>query len=70
MEKLDVVIVGAGIGGLETALALAQDGHKSIILDSVKEFTEVGKLGISIRRCRLICSRSVLGSEYHRTARA
>ena len=42
MRQLDVVIVGAGIGGLETALALAQDGHRITVLDAVKEFTEVG----------------------------
>ena len=42
MRQLDVIIVGAGIGGLETALALAQDGHRITVLDAVKSFTEVG----------------------------
>ncbi|KAJ7169305.1 salicylate hydroxylase [Mycena crocata] len=32
----------AGIGGLQTALALAADGHKVTVLESVKEFLEVG----------------------------
>ena len=41
MKPLDVVIVGAGIGGLQTALALAQDGHKVTVLESVDEFLEV-----------------------------
>ncbi|KAJ7254829.1 salicylate hydroxylase [Mycena rebaudengoi] len=42
MKQLTVVIVGAGIGGLQTALALAADGHKVTLLESVKEFLEVG----------------------------
>ncbi|KAJ7062127.1 salicylate hydroxylase [Mycena amicta] len=42
MKTLDVVIVGAGIGGLQTALALATDGHKVTVLESVKQFLEVG----------------------------
>ncbi|KAF7304352.1 FAD-binding-3 domain-containing protein [Mycena chlorophos] len=42
MRKLNVVIVGAGIGGLQTALALATDGHEVTLLESVKKFMEVG----------------------------
>ena len=42
MTKLDVIIVGAGIGGLQCALSLAADGHKVTLLESVKEFLEVG----------------------------
>lgn len=41
MQPLNIVIVGAGIGGLEAALALAEDGHQILILDSVAEFGEV-----------------------------
>lgn len=41
MKELNVVIVGAGIGGLQTALALAADGNKVTILESVKEFLQV-----------------------------
>jgi salicylate hydroxylase len=40
-KTLNVIVVGAGIGGLATALALATDGHQVIVLDAVKEFTEV-----------------------------
>lgn len=41
MKNLNVVVVGAGIGGLQTALALAADGHYVTVLESVKEFAEV-----------------------------
>ncbi|KAJ3872561.1 salicylate hydroxylase [Lentinula edodes] len=42
MRTLDVIVVGAGIGGLSTALALAGDGHRVTVLDAIKEFAEVG----------------------------
>lgn len=41
MKSLDIVVIGAGIGGLQTALALAQDDHRVTLLESVKEFQEV-----------------------------
>ena len=44
MKNLDVIVVGAGIGGLATALALATDGHRVKVLDGVIEFAEVSKL--------------------------
>ena len=42
MEDRKVIIVGAGIGGLQTALALANDGHRVTVLESAKAFEEVG----------------------------
>jgi len=42
MQDLNVLVVGAGIGGLQTALALAKNGHKITVFESVKEFLEVG----------------------------
>lgn len=33
MENLDVVVVGAGIGGLASALALARDGHRVTLVE-------------------------------------
>jgi len=43
MHDLHVVVVGAGIGGLQTSLALAKDGHKVTLLESAKAFEEVLK---------------------------
>lgn len=42
MRQLNVLVVGAGIGGLQTALALAADGHKVTVFEAVKEFLQVG----------------------------
>jgi len=40
-RSLNIVIVGAGLGGLAAGLALQTDGHKVTILDSAPEFGEV-----------------------------
>lgn len=40
---MEVAIVGAGIGGLSTALALARDGHVITVFESAKAFEEVGR---------------------------
>lgn len=47
MKDLQVVVVGAGIGGLQTALALANDGHQVTVLESAKAFEEVCTITIS-----------------------
>lgn len=41
MRNLKIVIVGAGMGGLEAALALAADGHEVIVLEGAEKFEEV-----------------------------
>ena len=41
MRDLHVIVVGAGIGGLQTSLALAKDGHRVTVLESAKAFEEV-----------------------------
>jgi cation diffusion facilitator CzcD-associated flavoprotein CzcO len=39
--SIKVVIVGAGMGGLGTALAVVNAGHKAIVLEQAPEFVEV-----------------------------
>ncbi|KAK6383741.1 hypothetical protein LTS17_003033 [Exophiala oligosperma] len=42
MSGLDIVIVGAGLGGLGAAIALRLSGHNVIVLESAPEIGEVG----------------------------
>lgn len=42
MSSLDVVIAGAGIGGLATAIALRKNGHRVRLYDRVKELRPAG----------------------------
>ncbi|KAI1321687.1 FAD/NAD(P)-binding domain-containing protein [Xylariaceae sp. FL0255] len=42
MKSLSIIVVGGGIGGLQTALALGADGHKVLVLESAKEFLKIG----------------------------
>lgn len=40
-RSLEILVVGAGLGGLAAGLALQTDGHKVTIVDSAPEFGEV-----------------------------
>lgn len=40
---LKIIIAGAGIGGLSTAIALARRGHQVIAFEQVQELSEVWK---------------------------
>lgn len=42
-HSLNVLIVGAGIGGLQAALALATDGHQITVFESAKAFENGGE---------------------------
>ncbi|KAJ5203710.1 uncharacterized protein N7498_004589 [Penicillium cinerascens] len=41
-KSLNVLIVGAGLGGLAAGLALQTDGHKVTMIDAAPEFAEAG----------------------------
>ena len=40
--KLKIAIIGAGVGGLATAIALKQDGHVVSIYEQASALSEVG----------------------------
>jgi salicylate hydroxylase len=39
--SIDIIVVGAGIGGLGSAIALARAGHRVTVLEQSPEFVEV-----------------------------
>lgn len=39
--KLDIIVVGAGISGLATAISTALSGHNVTVFESAKELLEV-----------------------------
>ena len=51
-ENFSILIVGGGIGGLATALALSKHGLRSHVLEQAQDFSEVGagiQLGAMVR---------------------
>jgi salicylate hydroxylase len=41
--KLNIIVVGAGIGGLATAIALAISGHEVTVYEQAQELGEVSR---------------------------
>jgi salicylate hydroxylase len=39
--KLNIVIVGAGLGGIGAAISCAQGGHNVIVLEAASQIAEV-----------------------------
>lgn len=50
MEPLHVIVVGAGMAGLGTALALRNFGHEVTVLEQAPAFGEVGQSFPSLTR--------------------
>lgn len=53
-KSIQVVIVGAGMGGLGTAIALRRAGHKVIVLEQAPEFGEVSISVPIFGKCSII----------------
>lgn len=45
LVKLNVIVVGAGISGLATAISTARSGHNVTVFESAKELLEVRPTG-------------------------
>lgn len=41
-QKLDIIIVGCGLGGLAAAYTLGKAGHKVTVLEAATELGEIG----------------------------
>ena len=68
-SNLKIVVVGAGIAGLATALALGRDGHHVHILEAGEKRSELGA-GIQIppNAARILYSWGSIGEEVERMA--
>ncbi|NIX76593.1 FAD-dependent oxidoreductase [Microvirga terricola] len=68
MSELSVAVVGAGIGGLTTALALARQGHAITLIERRTGFSEVGAgLQLSPNASRILIDLG-LGAALRRAA--
>jgi len=62
MHNKKILIAGAGIGGLATAIALAQRGFKPVVLEKAQELQEVGAgIQLSANACHVLSQLNVLG---------
>ena len=70
MERLSLAVVGAGIGGLTSALCLARQGHAVTLVERRSGFTEVGAgLQLSPNASRILIDLG-LGPALRRSATA
>jgi salicylate hydroxylase len=51
MEKLDIVIVGAGLSGLAASIQCALAGHNVSVLEGAKELAEVNNHLLFTHKC-------------------
>ncbi|MDU9003828.1 FAD-dependent monooxygenase [Sedimentitalea todarodis] len=58
LKDLDIVVVGAGIGGLATALALRQTGARVRVLEQAVELSEIGA-GLQISANGMVVLRAL-----------
>ncbi|KAK7186468.1 FAD binding domain-containing protein [Paraphaeosphaeria sporulosa] len=66
--KLDVIVVGAGLGGLASAISIAQSGHAVTVFESAKELAEVGA-GLQLTpNCTKILQRYGLSDSFWASA--
>ncbi|KAL5116019.1 hypothetical protein ACEQ8H_006137 [Pleosporales sp. CAS-2024a] len=62
--KLDVIVVGAGLGGLAAAISIAQSGHNVLVHETAKELAQVGA-GLQLTpNCTTILQRYGLSDEF------
>jgi salicylate hydroxylase len=67
-ERIPLLIVGGGIGGLATALAASQAGYSAHVIEKAEEFTEIGAgLQLAPNATRML-DRLVIWSEIQRHA--
>lgn len=46
--KLDIIVVGAGISGLASAISSALSGHNVTVFESARELLEVSQIKVTI----------------------
>lgn len=59
-RSLNILVVGAGLGGLGAGLALQSDGHHVAIVDSVTEFSEASIMMLNATSAIITLMHSLL----------
>ena len=68
-DKLNIAIVGAGMGGLAAAAAVRKVGHEVTVYEQAKQFTRLGA-GIQIGCNAMLEERLRADPKTHRKAKA